>query len=338
MKAQNATRPDGIPSDETLIKNLAAGDSAAITPLYGRYAPLVFHLAEQSLGRSSAEDIVQDVFLTVWSGAKSFDPGKGGFKPWLLQIAHYKILNELRRRSRRPQLDPDVDAEILDELPDESAEPARSAWRGYQREAVRAAVERLPAAQRQALSLAFFEELTHDQVAAALKLPLGTVKTRIRSAMRTLRSWLAPVGAAVVILAALAGLGLRFGPRILEASRTERALTFVTASDVTTIHLSPAPGVPEKTHGSYRGREGSGLAVMALHFFPPAPEGTAYQGWILVQGKWISVGVAKMDSEGNAILIGEGAGFTTLPQAVEVTREPAAGSTAPTGPVMIHWN
>ena len=126
--------------------------------------------------------------MTVWRKADTFDATRGAVRPWLLQIAHYRILNELRRRSRHPQVDPDDDdGELLESVPDTNAEPFDVAWLTYRREALRAAVEKLPPPQRQALSLAFFEDLTHDQVASLLELPLGTVKTRIRSALQTLR-------------------------------------------------------------------------------------------------------------------------------------------------------
>ncbi len=323
--------------DEELVRDVADRAPDALTPLYTRYAPLVFHIASQSLDPAAAEDIVQDVFLAVWRKAATFDPRRGRFRPWLMQIAHFRILNELRRRSHRPQLDPDVGDSVLEELPDERSEPAEQAWRTYRQEAVRAAVDRLPPAQRQALSLAFFEELTHDQVAGALKLPLGTVKTRIRSGIRRLRFLLAPLGAAAVLVAVLAGLGVRLHQQAVTADRGSRALAFVTASDITTVHLGPAPGAPRETHGNYRGRPGTPLAVMALHNLPPLPAGKTYQAFILVRGTWTGVGTARPDASGNALLIGEGPAFTALPDAVRVTVEPAGGSHSPTGTAVIEW-
>jgi len=92
-------------SDETLAGRVALRQRDALAPLYERYAPLVFHIASQSVDSETAEDIVQEVFLSVWNKAGSFDAHRGPFRPWLLQIAHFRILNELRRRSRRPFLD-----------------------------------------------------------------------------------------------------------------------------------------------------------------------------------------------------------------------------------------
>jgi RNA polymerase sigma-70 factor (ECF subfamily) len=88
------------------MRALAAGSEDALRPLYARYAPIVFGLAAHSLERAAAEEIVQDVFLSVWRSAHQYDPARGALRPWLLQIAHYRILNELRRRSRRPRLAP----------------------------------------------------------------------------------------------------------------------------------------------------------------------------------------------------------------------------------------
>jgi RNA polymerase sigma-70 factor (ECF subfamily) len=297
----------------------------------------VFHIAAQSLGSDSVEDIVQDVFLSVWSKAASFDPRRGAFRPWLLQITHYRILNELRSRRRRPPLDPAVDDEALDALPGASGEPAEAVWRSYRSEAVRAAVEKLPPRQRQALSLAFFEDLSHDQVAAVLNLPLGTVKSRIRAALQKLRFRLAPLSAAVLAVAVLGGAGAWLLLQRPEQQRTGRALAMVTASDITTIHVPPASGVAPATHGSYRGRPGTPTAVLALHSFAQAPAGKTYQAWVSSGGAWTSMGTAVPDAGGGAVVVAESEAFTQLPSAVEVTVEPRGGSAQPTGPVVILW-
>src|SRR6266542_4456917 len=91
-------------SDEALMSDLASGQQDAIGLLYARYAPTILGMAAQALGRPTAEDIVQDVFLAVWKNAPTYDSKRGPVRPWLLQIAHYRIANELRRRSRRPQI------------------------------------------------------------------------------------------------------------------------------------------------------------------------------------------------------------------------------------------
>jgi RNA polymerase sigma-70 factor (ECF subfamily) len=322
-------------SDEELMVQVAAQRQEALQPLHSRYAPLVFHLAAQTFGPTAAEDIVQEVFMSVWRKANTFNPERGSFRPWLLQIAHFRILNELRRRSRRPQLDAGLDDEFMEELPDPDAEPIQVAWNAYRREAIQAAVNRLPPPQRQALSLAFFEDLTHDQVAAALDVPLGTVKTRIRTALQTLRVNLAPLGIITVLLALLGLVGVRYQMQLETLQRDGRALVMVTDSAVTAIHLPAAAGVPQQIHGSYRGKPGTPIAVIALDNFPAAPAGKTYQGWVLHNGKWISLGAINPDANGSGVLIAESPDLAVLPEAIQVTLEPAGGSSVPTGQVMI---
>ncbi len=327
----------GAPGDEQCMLELANNKPEALKPLFARYAPLVFHMATQSLDPGTAEEIVQDVFLSVWRKSQGFDPKRGAFRPWLMQIAHYRILNELRTRSRRPRLDPDAGGDTLERVRDSRDGPAEEAWQSYRKNAVRAAVDRLPPAQRQALSLAFFDELSHDQVAVALKLPVGTVKTRIRAAVHKLRFMLAPLGVAAVAAAILVGGGIRFELQRLSQVRTDRALSMVTASDITTLHVPPAPGANPATHGSYRGRPGTPIGVLALHNFTPAATGTWYEAWVRTRGAWTSMGTAQIDSAGNAVLASEGQAFTALPEEIEVTLESHGGSPAPSGPVLIHY-
>ena len=181
-----------VVSDEVLVRQLAAGRQEAFGRLYRRYASLVLNMATQSLDRSTAEEIVQDVFMTVWQRAGVFTPERGTFRAWLLQITHFRILNELRRRRRRPQTQPDPDGVLLASLADGGPAPEDVAIRHSVVPIIRSACQELPQAQRQAVDRAFFGNLSHRQVATELGIPLGTVKTRIRTAVRTLRDKLAP--------------------------------------------------------------------------------------------------------------------------------------------------
>ena len=174
-------------SDEELMRQLAAGRQESLGRLHRRHAPLVFKKAAYSLDRSTAEEIVQDVFLAVWRNAGVFSPERGAFRPWVLRIAHFRILNELRRRRRLPRLEPDPDGLLLASLPDDAPEPEELAWRESLRPAMRSACQELPQSQQQAVDLAFFKDLSHREVAAELRIPLGTVKTRIRTGLRNLR-------------------------------------------------------------------------------------------------------------------------------------------------------
>ncbi len=317
-----------MPNDDELMKLVAEEDPAAMQELHTRYASLVYHLGAQSLDPAAAEDVVQDVFVQVWRKATTFDPQRGNLRSWLLQIAHFRILNELRRRSRRPELHPDQ--EVWEEWPSDSPEPHEQTWKEFRRTAVREAVDRLPSAQRQALSLAFFEELTHDQVASTLRLPLGTVKTRIRTAILSLRRLLAPIAALVI----LAGLG---AGSFYQYTRTSRALTLVSSSHAEENRLAPAPGMPEATHGWYKNRTGTSTAVLLLHEFPQQEFGKTYEGWVKIHGRWIPVGTGSLDTEGNAVIVADGPLFAFEPEAVQVTREPWLGSSAPSGPVIVSW-
>lgn len=325
--------------DEELVRQLATGQQAALGPLYRRYAPLIYGLAAQTLDRETAEEIVQDVFLVVWRKAATFDPARGTFRPWVLQIAHLRVVNELRRRGRRPQLAPDPDGEQLVSLPDAAVGPPEAAWREYRRSAVRSAVDALPPQQRRALSLAFFDELTHEQVAALLNVPLGTTKTRIRAGLQELRSRLVPLLAVLALLVLAGALGVRYQSERAAVERYDRALRLATASDLQPIRLTAAPGVPAEAHGTYRARPGVELAVLTLSYLPPAPAGRTYQVWALFDGAWTSLGSAKQDASGGArlILIAEGPALARPPEAVQVTLEPAGGSSIPTGPLVIAW-
>src|SRR6266851_5285764 len=239
--AQPVPAPVTERSDDDLMRDLARGQQEALGPLYSRYASLVFHLANQSLDRPTAEEIVQEVFLTIWRGAGSFDPAQGGFRPWLLRLVHWKILNELRRRRRRPAeaKDDADDEDRLQQLADLEAGPEEHAWQNEHGQIVHSALAALPAKQRQAVALAFLEDMTHEQVAKALDVPLGTAKTRIRSGLQILRMQLAPIAASLLGLG-LALIGFRYVQTQMAYERDERALDQVTTSDVVPLRLTPA--------------------------------------------------------------------------------------------------
>ncbi len=325
------------PSDEELMRALASGREDAIGPIYSRYAPVVFGMAVQALDRPTAEEIVQDVFVAVWKSASTYDPERGPVRPWLLQIAHYRIANELRTRSRRPRTEADPDGEQLGRLPDPSPDQTELAWNEYRRAALRRALEELPPPQRQALGLAFFQDLSHGEIASVLKLPLVTAKSRVRAGLLALRSKLAPLVAMLAVLALLAGVAYELQNRRRALAKDERALAMLTSSDAQALRLTAAPGVAEATHGVYRFRRGATTAVITFSNFPPVLAGRAYQAWALHGGRWTSLGLAHPDAAGRARLIAEGPAFVARPEALEVTLEPEAGSVSPTGPVVIAW-
>jgi RNA polymerase sigma-70 factor (ECF subfamily) len=175
------------------MQELARGRREAIEPLYRRHATLIFKLAVRSLEPEAADDLVQDVFQAVWQHAGTFDSRKGTFHGWVSQIAHFRIVNELRRRRRRPQAEPDPDQLLLFTLPGSEPEPSEAAWRDYRISSLHLALAELDPAHQQALILAFIEGFTHEEVASLLNLPLGTVKSRIRFGLQKLRATLGPV-------------------------------------------------------------------------------------------------------------------------------------------------
>jgi RNA polymerase sigma factor (sigma-70 family) len=326
-------------TDDELMRDLAHGQEEALGPLYSRYAPLVYHLANQSLDRPAAEEIVQEVFLTIWRGAGSFDPAQGGFRAWLLRLVHWKILNELRRRRRRPAeaKDEASDEDRFQQLADLEPGPEERAWQNEHGKIVHSALEALPPKQRQAVAMAFLEDMTHEQVAQALNVPLGTAKTRIRSGLQILRMQLAPIAASLLGLA-LALVGFRYVQSQMAYERDERALNQVTTSDLVPLRLTPATAdVPSGAHANYRGRAGSNLAVLSVEALPSPPNGRTYQAWVRHGTVWTSLGEFAMGSDGTARLIAESAELAAPPDQVEITLEPSGGAQAPTGPVMLAW-
>jgi RNA polymerase sigma-70 factor, ECF subfamily len=329
-------------SDEELMGQLAEGRPEALGPLHARYASLIYGVAARSLDRPAAEEISQEVFLAVWRHAASFDPTRGTFRAWVLQITRSSVLNELRRRGRRPRATTQSDSSGGDHLPDPGPDPAESVWREHRRAVVREAVQALPPPQREALSLAFLEDLTNEQVAAFLKLPLGTTKSRIRSGLRALRGSLAPLVAAGLILAGLLTF-VGFQERTHQAALTRqvRALALVTNSDVVPRRLGPAPGINPEAHGNYLGLPGVDLAVLTLSYLAPAPGGYEYRAWASHGGRWTLLGRARLDNDGRSLMIAEGPELATPPDQLQVTLEPigahAGAGAVPTGPPVVRW-
>lgn len=166
--------------DAALVSRLRSGDQAAMTALYDRYSSLVYAVALRVLGDTgAAEDILQDVFLQLWRKPGAFDAARGRLAPWLAVIARHKAIDHLR--SRREQTDIEDVTLALDAQLEEAANRARAG------EKVRGVLAGMPAEQRRALEMAFFQGMTHSEIARQTGDPLGTVKTRIRSGLLQLR-------------------------------------------------------------------------------------------------------------------------------------------------------
>jgi RNA polymerase sigma-70 factor (ECF subfamily) len=314
--------------DEEVVRRLSTGSEDALRILHQRYAALVFTVATRFVDTAAAEDIVQDVFLTIWKKHRTFDPARGSFKNWIVQITRHRALNEVRRK-QGPGKRSD---EALADLPDDSLEPDEEQWLAHRRALIQKAVDGLPPAQRQALSLAFFDDLTHEQIAAALRTPLGTAKTRIRLALRRL----APVLVSVLSVLSVALVWFAVRRHDEHAAQTERALRMVTASDVVPLRLRAARGVGDDAHGSYRSRAGAGIAVLTTSHLPPLAKPDSYVAWAHFPSGWRSLGSLSVEDDGRSVsvaAIDPGA----VPDDIRVTVEPPGKHDAPRGNTVLEW-
>jgi len=169
---------------------MAHGDHEALAELYDRHGRLVFSLALRILrDQSDAEDIVQDVFSQAWRQAARYESSRGNPVAWLLNLTRSRAIDRLRGRRARPDTAA-ADPSSLD-LPDLSQPVDEQIVRSHQAAQIRAAVDELSVLQRVAIELAFYEGLTHVEIADRLELPLGTVKTRIRQGLLKLKDRLA---------------------------------------------------------------------------------------------------------------------------------------------------
>ena len=183
-------------SDISLLERVASGDASALEQIYERYVRQCFGLALRMLGEPAlCEEVVQEVFLKIWTNPDRYSAQKGKFASWLLSVVHHRCIDELRRRSRtETPLDDETVGSVLNTAPDPEPQPLEQVWVREQQTAVRSALAQIPENQRQVLELAYFGGLSHSQIADKLGQPLGTVKTRIRLGMQGLRLLLEPYG------------------------------------------------------------------------------------------------------------------------------------------------
>jgi RNA polymerase sigma-70 factor (ECF subfamily) len=163
-----------------LLIRAKGDDQTAMTELFDRYSGMVYSVALRVLNDpGQAEDVMQEIFFQVWRNPDSFVSGRGSLGAWLAVMARNRAIDALRRR--RPT-DP-VDEVVLAS----SADLATDIERNRMMEKVRGVLKDLPAEQQRSVEMAFFEGLSHSEIAAKTGDPLGTVKTRIRTALMTLR-------------------------------------------------------------------------------------------------------------------------------------------------------
>lgn len=186
--AERLASPGGEYRD--LLARVAAGDAAALGTLYDRTNRLVYGLALRILGETAdAEEVTLDVYTQVWKQADRFDPARGEAVTWLLTLTHSRAIDRLRSRSgsRRREQELDEGAAFAAEGPD----PEAATELGQRARSVRCALALLSPEQRQVIELAYFEGLTHVEIAERIGQPLGTTKSRIRLGMAKLRDTLA---------------------------------------------------------------------------------------------------------------------------------------------------
>ncbi len=176
-------------ADEQILAALAQRDLSALEELYDRYSRVAYSLAYRIVGdRGTAEDVVQDAFLSVWRQAASFKRERGSARTWLMSIVHHRSIDRLRSGAAAANTIP------FDELPEtaENEKPSiwQQAWNNVRSDVVRKALERLPAEQRKSIELAYFSGYTQSEIAALMGVPLGTVKGRMRIGLQKLRALL----------------------------------------------------------------------------------------------------------------------------------------------------
>ena len=168
------------PNDFALLSAIRSGDEKAMGELYDRYSGIVYAVALRVLGDAgAAEDVLQEVFMQLWRNPGLFDSSRGSLAPWLSVITRNRAIDQIRKR--RPETD--VDDVVVSVEPDLVGE----AERAMAMTKVRTVLSGMPAAQRTALEMAYFEGLTHTEISEKTGEPLGTIKTRIRSGLLTLR-------------------------------------------------------------------------------------------------------------------------------------------------------
>lgn len=178
--------------DEELLAMVARGDEGALGAVYDRFGGLVYTVALRVTGdRQTAEEVTQDVFQGVWQTAGSYQAGRGACAAWLVGIARHRAIDAIRsKRERARTREQTYDQGSFAET---AGAPDPELTDLDLREAVRAALDSLPPAQRQAVELAFYGGLTRVEIAERLGEPIGTIKTRLRLGLLKLRDLLRPI-------------------------------------------------------------------------------------------------------------------------------------------------
>ena len=169
-----------ISPDLAAVTAVKSGDQSAMAELYDRYSSVVYAVALRVLGDTmAAEDVLQEVFLQLWRNPSAFDAALGSLGAWLAVISRNRAIDALRKR--KPETD--IEDVVVSAVPDLASEADRS----RAAEKVRGVLSAMPSAQRSALEMAYFQGLSHSEIADKTGEPLGTIKTRIRAGLMMLR-------------------------------------------------------------------------------------------------------------------------------------------------------
>src|ERR1700686_3551746 len=180
INSLSGTELKGGLADVAVLSAIRSGDENAMAALYDRYSAVVYSVALRVLGDTgAAEDVLQEVFMQLWRTPGLFDSSRGTLGPWLAVIARHRAIDGLRKRC--------AETDIADVVVSVEPDLAGDAERARAMEKVRGALGGMPAPQRSALEMAYFEGLTHTEIATKTGEPLGTVKTRIRTGLQALR-------------------------------------------------------------------------------------------------------------------------------------------------------
>ncbi len=173
-------------SDAALIQRMMAGDESALSLIYDRYSAMLFGMIIRILqDRGASEEVLQDCFLQLWRIAAQFDASRGSVPAWLMVIARNRAISRLRGRRDREVLEEEDGGYANTFASPQNVED--DAARAELARSLAAALAKLPSEQRQALELAYFEGMTQSEIATRTGCPLGTVKTRVRTAMQSLK-------------------------------------------------------------------------------------------------------------------------------------------------------
>ncbi len=185
--------PTGAPmTPPALLPQIAAGDGNAVQECLQRYSGLIWSLARRYLGNSAeAEDAVQEVFIELWKSAERFDGSKSSEQSFVAMVARRRIIDRLRKTGRRI----DVDS-IDDDRPEPMSRAHLELERGAEARMAAEALQDLPPERRQVLELSIYQGMTHSEIAAAVSMPLGTVKSHITRGLAAVRDTLASAEAA----------------------------------------------------------------------------------------------------------------------------------------------